>query len=179
VGGVRVKQSVPWLYKLYRGFFRDLAQLGCLEPVFPATNPLYGAVLNIQSGRTMRYEAHVDSNPIEGLLYVTDHPRNTGGELVVSNNPHARTVKEIEGDCGVIYPVSGNLVLFDARRFPHYVRPLRSALSVRIVVAMNFYTPSCPESSRPADLNDHLFGSSGKMNRRHDVRSARSLRNKQ
>jgi hypothetical protein len=29
---------------------------------------------------------------------------------------------------------------------------------VRVVAVMNFYTTSCPESTRPLDLNRHLFG---------------------
>jgi hypothetical protein len=48
--------------------------------------------------------------------------------------------------------------LFDGRRHPHYARPLASASDVRIVAVMNFYTESCPESTRPQDLNLHLFG---------------------
>jgi hypothetical protein len=159
VSGLRVKESLPWLHSLYVGLFRDLAQLGTHEPVLVATNPLYGAVLNVQSGTGMRYEAHVDSNPIEGLLYVTTHVEGAGGELVVANNSSADSVAGIDADCSIVYPVSGNLVFFDARRFPHYVRALRAESDVRVVVAMNFYTPSCPESARPADLNAHLFGS--------------------
>jgi hypothetical protein len=29
---------------------------------------------------------------------------------------------------------------------------------MRVVAVMNFYTESCPESSRPLELNRHLFG---------------------
>jgi hypothetical protein len=29
---------------------------------------------------------------------------------------------------------------------------------MRVVAVMNFYTRSCPESTRPTDLNRHLFG---------------------
>lgn len=157
VGGGTLRADLPWLFDLYKGLFRDLAQLGCSEPVSTATTELIGANLNVQTGE-MRYEAHVDSNPIEGLLYCTDHPRGTGGELVVSNNTLAQSVAEIDRDCSVVYPVAGNLVFFDARRFPHYVRPLAAPGGMRVVVAMNFYTPSCPESSRPPDLTNHLFG---------------------
>lgn len=78
--------------------------------------------------------------------------------LIVSNNPAARGPTQIEQDCVRIYPVSGNLVFFDARQFPHFVAPLVHASAVRIAVAMNYYVPSCPESSRPLDLNRHLFG---------------------
>jgi len=158
VGGVTLRESCPWLYDLYKGLFRDLAQLACTEPVSTASNDTYGAVLNVQRGQNMRYECHVDSNPIEGLLYVTTHVPGTGGELVVANRPDARSVEDVEQDCSVVYPIAGNLVFFDARRFSHYVRPLASEHDLRVVVAMNFYTPSCSEADRPTDLTPHLFG---------------------
>jgi 2OG-Fe(II) oxygenase superfamily len=106
----------------------------------------------------MRYECHVDSNPIEGLLYVTDHPKSSGGELAVATKVNAASVADVEADCSVIYPTYGNLVFFDARRFAHYVRPLVSDDARRVVVAMNYYTPSCPESNRPKSLSAHLAG---------------------
>jgi len=158
VSGATLKAELPWLSKLYYGLFRDLAQLTTHEPVATATNIIRSANLNIQTGKSMRYEAHVDSNPIEGLLYVTDHPRGSGGELVVANVPTANSVAEIDADSSIVYPTAGNLVFFDARRFPHYVAPLKKPRGIRVVVAMNFYTPSCPESSRPDDLDGHLFG---------------------
>ena len=158
LSGVAVRQRLPWLYDLYKGLFRDLGQLGVTEPLYTAESDLHGAVLNVQGGAGMRYECHVDSNPVEGLLYVTDHPKGSGGELVVANNMVAKSVEEVDADCSVVYPVEGNLIFFDARRFAHYVRPLAEADATRIVVAMNFYTPSCPEASRPADLDQHLFG---------------------
>ena len=34
----------------------------------------YGVVLNVQRGTEMRFECHVDSNPLTGLLFCTDHP---------------------------------------------------------------------------------------------------------
>ena len=158
VGGPTLRDELPWLYALYKGLFRDLAQLGTHEPVSTAENDTYGAVLNVQRGRAMRYECHVDSNPIEGLLYATDHPPGKGGELVVANDTNAKSVEATERDCSVVFPVAGNLIFFDARRFAHYVRPMKSESDVRVVVAMNFYTPSCPESARPKDLTPHLFG---------------------
>lgn len=159
VSGEALRDELPWLYELYKGLFRDLAQLGSLEPVVTAIDDSYGAVLNIQRGPHMRYECHVDSNPIEGLLYVTTHPPGSGGELVVANSPAARSVDDVDQDASVVYPVAGNLIFFDARRFAHYVRPLRGADDVRIVVAMNFYTPSSSEGDRPQGLSDHLHGS--------------------
>jgi len=158
VNGAVIKAELRWLHNLYRGLFLDLAQLTTNQPVVPACKVNRGANLNVQTGPRMRYEAHVDSNPIEALLYVTDHPKGSGGELVVANRPNANSIAEIDADASVVYPTAGNLVFFDARRFPHYVRSLKRRDATRVVVAMNFYTPSCPESARPADLDRHLFG---------------------
>lgn len=158
VGGRLVGSHLPWLMELYRGYFRDLAQRLVSEPITTAADERIAVNLNVQRGRGMRYECHVDSNPLEGLLYVTSHPEGQGGELVVANTLTARSVEEVDRDCSIVYPQSGHLIFFDARRHAHYVRQLREELAVRVVVAMNFYTPSCAEADRPADLNDHLFG---------------------
>jgi hypothetical protein len=158
VSGKTLRERVPWLSDLYDGWFREFAATCSSEPVSTAVDDRYGVNLNVQRGSQMRYECHVDSNPIEGLLYVTDHPKGTGGELVVANHRTATSVAEVDNDCSVLHPEAGKLVFFDAREFAHYVRPLRDEGSVRAVIAMNFYTPSSPESARPEDLNDHLFG---------------------
>lgn len=158
VGGRVLTERVPWLATLYRGWFREYAATCSNETVMTAVDDRYGINLNVQRGRRMRYECHVDSNPIEGLLYVTDHPRGSGGELVAANRRGVSSVKEVDEDCSVLHPEAGKLVFFDAREFAHYVRPLRDDDAVRAVVAMNFYTPASPESARPADLNEHLFG---------------------
>ncbi len=64
----------------------------------------------------------------------------------------------MERDCTVIRPHAGHAIFFDGRWYPHYARPLTSESDVRIVAVMNFYTQSCPESTRPPELNRHLFG---------------------
>jgi hypothetical protein len=158
VGGLVVKERLPWLYDLYRGLFLELAQQCSPEPLVTARDDRYGAVLNVQEGAAMRYECHIDSNPVEGLLYCTSHVPGCGGELVVANSVHAADVDAVEEDPSVVYPIAGNLIFFDARDFAHYVRPLVDHDAVRIVAAMNFYTPTSPEAQRPADLNRHLFG---------------------
>jgi hypothetical protein len=158
VGGRILRERLPWLDELYRGHFRDLAQLICSEPVATALDARYAVNLNIQRGPTMRYECHVDSNPIEGLLYVTDNSPGTGGELVVARRSASIGVQQVALDAIRIYPTSGLLYFFDARRFPHYVEPLSCSDAKRVVIAMNYYTPSSPESARPRDLNKHLFG---------------------
>ena len=104
----------------------------------------------------MRLDCHVDSNPLTGLLFLTDH--QVGGELVMARNTTASNRAAIERDCLVIRPHAGHLIFFDARHLPHYVRPLHSESDLRIIAAMNFYTESSPESERPRALNQHLYG---------------------
>ena len=154
----QVRHSLPWLYRFYRGCFLELARKTCAERVMPALDDRYGLVLNVQRGTRMRFECHVDSNPLTGLLFCTDHLPGAGGELVFGHDPSAADVGAIEQDCSVIRPHAGHLIFFDGRRHPHYARPLTSESEVRIAAVMNFYTESCPESTRPAELNHHLFG---------------------
>lgn len=158
VGGPKVRDELPWLYDLYHGRLRDLAQALTSEPVSVAEDVRYGINLNVQRGPMMRYECHVDSNPIQGMLYFTDHPPGTGGELVVSNRGDVQGKDAVDADASRIYPVAGHLVLFDARQHTHYVRGTESDSGLRVAAAMNFYTQSASEADRPGDLNRHLFG---------------------
>jgi hypothetical protein len=153
----RVRLCLPWLYELYHGQFRELIDEAWPEPVVTATDARYGAVLNVQRGTDMRFEAHVDSNPLSGLLFCTDHPEG-GGELCVARDPHATDVAAVERDCEVIRPHAGHLVFFDGRQHPHYARPLTAETDLRVLAVMNYYTESFPESTRPHGLNHHLYG---------------------
>jgi hypothetical protein len=146
-----------WLYELYRREFLGLAEQAWGEPIRAASDNRYGVVLNVQQGKTMRFECHVDSNPVTGLLFFTEHP-DGGGELVVANDPEAVGVDALEENGSVIRPQKGQLIFFDGKSYPHYARTLWSNGDVRVVAVMNFYTQSCPESARPSGLNRHLFG---------------------
>jgi hypothetical protein len=152
-----VMQRLPWLYKLYRNEFLELAAEAWREPMDAAYDDRYGVVLNVQSGKTMRFECHVDSNPVTGILFFTNHPAG-GGELVVSHDPRAVGVDELEQDCTHIRPEAGQIIFFDGKTYPHYARHLRGESGARVVAVMNFYTRSCPESTRPPELNRHRFG---------------------
>jgi hypothetical protein len=156
VSGVIVKRYLPWLDRLYRTRFMKLGQSLVSEKLSVATDQRYAINLNVQFGSAMRYECHVDSNPLEGILYATTHPPGTGGELVVSNVGDVSGIERVSADATRIYPICGQLVFFDARHHSHYVEKLRRKIGIRIAVTMNFYTRSCSEAQRPADLNRHL-----------------------
>ena len=154
----QVMRKLPWLAPLYRSGFRQLAEQAIGEPVAAAQDERYGAVLNVQRGTRMRFECHVDSNPLTGLLFCSDHALGAGGELIFAHDQRAASRAEIERSCSVIRSQAGHLIFFDGRYHPHYVRQLTSGNDTRIVAVMNYYTRSCPESTRPKELNRHLYG---------------------
>ncbi len=156
VKGSDIRSQLPWIKTLYMNDFAELGKKIINKKIHLAEDERYAYNLNYQYGIKMRYECHVDSNPLEGLLYCTDHPEGAGGELVIGLNKNASSIEEVNENCVRIFPKAGHLVFFDAREFPHYVSPLTNPDSFRIVVAMNYYTEECTESMRPSDLNKHL-----------------------
>src|SRR4051812_45149997 len=58
IAGREVAKRLPWLYSLYEGRFRDLAQTLTAEPVVTASELQHGINLNIQVGGDDRYECH-------------------------------------------------------------------------------------------------------------------------
>jgi 2OG-Fe(II) oxygenase superfamily len=152
----QVRDRLSWLYRSYRGEILEMASAVSDEPVMRAMDERYGVVLNVQQGTRMRFECHIDSNPLTGVLFCTDHTR--GGELVFAHDAAAADIPAVDRDCSVIRPHAGHLIFFDAREHPHYARPLAAKDDMRIVAVMNFYTGSYPESTRPKELNRHLYG---------------------
>lgn len=152
----QVREHLPWLYKAYRNEILELANQVAKEHVSAAQDDRYGVVLNVQRGTKMRFECHVDSNPLTGLLFCTDHA--AGGQLVIAHDTTAQGLDEIERSCSVIWPHSGHLVFFHAQEHPHYARLLTAESETRIIAVMNFYTESSPEWTRPKELNQHLYG---------------------
>jgi hypothetical protein len=143
----QVRERLPWLYSSYRKEFLEMAAEACAEPVEAAVDDRYGVVLNVQRGTKMRFECHVDPNPLTGVLFCTDHA--SGGELVFAHDADATDIAAVEQDCSVIRPHAGHLVVFDARRQPHYARPLVAESDMQVVAVMSFYTEVFPESTRP------------------------------
>jgi len=150
--------GLPWLRELYRTTFRELGEQATGRKVHAAADERYGTVLNVQRGPRMRFECHVDSNPLTGLLFCTDHGPGAGGELVFGHDKTARSMAGIEQLCSVLRPQAGHLIFFDGRERPHYVRALHADGDIRIVAVMNYYTNECPESTRPPELNRYLYG---------------------
>jgi hypothetical protein len=154
----QVRRGLPWLHQLYRSGFLELAQRVSRDPVMTAHDERYDVVLNVQRGTAMRFECHVDSNPLTGLLFCSDHYAGAGGELVFADDATATSAADIDRSCSVLRPQPGHLVFFDGRLHPHYARPLTAPSDLRVVAVMNYYTVSFPESTRPPELNRHLYG---------------------
>ncbi len=157
VDGEVLRRALPWTFELYSGWFKELGERTAEEKLQETSSDNRALSLNIQDGITMRYPCHVDSNPMQGLLYLTTCTEETGGGLVVARDRTARDVAGVDADAMRIYPTKGQLYFFDARRHAHYVEPLRRDDAVRAVLTMNYYSPSCPETVRPAGLDEQLF----------------------
>jgi hypothetical protein len=149
--GADVSVKIPWLFELYASDILNLAnELGIghysiAEDVRSAIN------INILPSGS-QYEWHVDSNPLTGLLFVTDHPVGSGGQLVFRPDPLVRPAERWELS---IAPRAGDFLLFDAREAAHTVLPVPGPIRL-ISVPMNYYFAdvSC---HRPADLDQYLY----------------------
>src|SRR5580700_9654604 len=64
VRAAQVRQRLPWLEDLYREDFLALANEASSGDATPAHDDRYSLVLNVQRGIDMRFECHVDSNPL-------------------------------------------------------------------------------------------------------------------
>lgn len=128
VYGNIIHEKLPWLYNLYTMEILRLANTSFNDEYEYSVSIPTSITLNSLRGKHARYELHVDSNPLTGLLFVTTHLSGTGGELVFYDGEEILT----------IYPKSGELLLFDAREVPHTVLPLNED-STRISIPMNYY----------------------------------------
>lgn len=149
--GAVVALKIPWLFQLYEKNILKLANaLGMGHYV--VANDIRSAInINILPAGS-QYEWHVDSNPLTGLLFVTDHPTGTGGELVFRPDPLARPGADWEI---TIAPCAGDLLLFDAREVAHTVLPVHEPMT-RISVPMNYYLAEASRR-RPEDLDRYLY----------------------
>lgn len=145
VTGENIKTHLPWLYGLYENDLCQMASKVAGHNVFPSGDLVSSMNINCLRGAGSRYEWHVDSNPMTGLLYVTTHTAGKGGE----------TVFEKDGNRIAVQPESGKFIAFDARKIPHTVLPLRED-TVRISVPMNYYD-SKDRQDRPSDLDSYLY----------------------
>lgn len=151
VPGDVLADELPDLMVMYRTIVLGLANRLGPGRYVTSSNPRSSVNVNSIPYQS-RYEWHVDSNPLTGLLFATDHPRGTGGELVFRPDPRTRPGERWEL---TVRPVAGELLLFDGRRAAHTVLPVGTR-TPRISVPMNFYLAGEPER-RPDDLDGYLY----------------------
>jgi len=147
VTGEVISTKLPWLHQLYRGQLLTWASEYAGRKMAVARDIVSGVNINCLEGRQSRYERHVDSNPVTGLLFASTLRPGDGGELVFERDGGA-------GDL-IVNPVAGTFLLFDARHVTHYVKPLEKAPS-RLSVPMNYYFEGDAQA-RPTDLDGYLY----------------------
>jgi hypothetical protein len=143
--GLAIHRCLPWLDEIYRGPLLTVASAAAGRRLVPSASVRSGVNLNILDGPGGRYELHLDSNPLTGLLFVTPHDERSGGQLLF----------RIDDSELRIDPVPGLFITFDARKLPHAVTPLTDPV-IRISAPMNYYTAD--DAARPDDLDAYLYG---------------------
>lgn len=145
VEGDVIAEKLNWLHNLYQIEFLEFANTNFIGLYDFAENIKSGTNINLLKGKNARYEWHVDSNPLTGVLFVTTHNESDGGELVF----------KLPNETITVYPKSGTLILFDARQIPHTVLPLQKD-GIRISVPLNFYNRGYAQI-RPDDLDSYIY----------------------
>ena len=148
--GHGVQEHLPWLWTLYHALVPDIGDL-LGSGVHVSEDVASSINVNLLQGAGARYEAHVDAQPYTLLLFVTSHPPDSGGRLVLGDD-----TREIG-----ISPRSGHGVLFDGATIPHKVEPLRTraddAPLLRVSIPMVYLPTGVSASDRAAELDGYLF----------------------
>jgi hypothetical protein len=133
--------------RLYRELIPTFVRSYIGLEVSPSRFERSSITLNLLRGQGSRYERHVDTNSITGLLFANSLTQDDGGALRLYY-PDSPPVN--------VYPKEGTLLLFDARWVPHEVMPLlRNAM--RLSIPMNYFLSTDIEV-RPEYLDDYIFG---------------------
>lgn len=143
--GLTICDQLPWLDDLYRCELAQIASEVCGARMVPSDSIQSGVNLNVLDGPGGRYELHYDSNPLTGVLFVTGHTDQTGGQLLF---------RLAAGDL-LLNPRPGTFITFDARQLPHAVTPLTGP-GMRISAPMNYYLAG--RITRSEDLDHYLYG---------------------
>ena len=146
VPGDVIRNRLGWLYDLYAGELIHLAAEATGMELVVSENVRYGVNINRLTGLGARYERHIDSNPVTGILFVTSLSADEGGELMLSLPDEELRIP----------PVSGHFLVFLAGEVPHAVAPLRRA-TVRVSIPMSYFRRGEAQFDDPS-LEEYLFG---------------------
>jgi hypothetical protein len=145
--GVGVRAHLPELDRLYREEFLDIAERACGYPLVTSPDLRNGVNVNVIEGTAGRYEWHFDSNPLTGLLVLTESNLQLGGRLLFGRTKEAQIALSLH---------VGQLLLFDARKVAHSVEPLQSNWT-RLTAPMNYFAKGAPVV-RPPGIDEALYG---------------------
>lgn len=145
VEGNIIFDKLNWLHNLYENELLELANNNFNNSYEISKGIANSININLLKGINARYEWHVDTNPLTGILYVTDHNESDGGELIF----------KLPNETVTVHPKKGLFILFDAREILHSVQPLTHN-SFRISIPMNYYLKGV-EQKRPEDLDTYIY----------------------
>ena len=126
VDGNKIRKGLSWLYAFYETALVRIASAAWGRELVASPSSIDAININLIEGPGARYERHVDTNHVTGILFPQSLNPTDGGALVLDT-----TTSPVR-----ILSERSALILFDGRELPHYVSPLERELE-RIVVVMN------------------------------------------
>lgn len=147
----QIEMRFPKLKELYRGLFKHLMQesmpAGEEIRAYPGIADGMHFITQLpptdsdRSDMLMRMDAHVDSRPT--MVFVVSAPHTpSSGRLVVSNNPEAKTVREILSDATYIVHKAGTVLAFPmGRLLPHFAEHMEAGSGTRIIASVDYLGP--------------------------------------
>lgn len=127
--GDHIMRHLPWLFDLYQNDFLHFVRQSFGSQIYCSNEQNSAININKISGIGARYEWHLDTNDITGLLFVDDFFTQDGGELLFKKGKNEFA----------LLPKRGLFICFLTAELPHAVLPLRLANKARLSIPMNYY----------------------------------------
>jgi hypothetical protein len=167
--GQDLASTVPGVWGLYQTSFAEMMQQALppgAEPLKVYSDPKLALEGYAQQpvekagSKEVQYrmEAHTDMRYTAVLVVKAPKHERDGGRLVISNNPNAQNVDEINKDATRIMHVPATVLCFtEGRNYPHYTEEVVSPDAKRVVVSLN-YPLETETDAAAADLLRHIEG---------------------
>lgn len=145
--GNDVSYYLPELAELYTTTLVQIASRLSGLTLRRSPDSVNGVNVNVLRAKGGRYEWHVDSNPVTGLLVLSHCDAAVGGRLLFERDAARQTAFCMR---------PGHFLVFDATKTPHAVEPVLGD-APRVTAPMNFFIEG-EVVSRPVDLDATLYG---------------------
>ena len=145
VEGKAIARDLPWLVRLYEHDFLQFASDSFGKQLFVCNETNDAININCIEGVAARYEWHVDTNPVTGILFVETFDKSDGGALIFRK----------QGEEFRFQPRSGWFCCFAAQDVEHAVEPLLAS-TMRTSIPMNYYVDRT-NTGRDPTLNAYLY----------------------